>query len=128
MSAFLGIVLCVLGAPQGGEGPSVKLQDPVNVQYSKVDADPKKKFYMWVADVEEFQIRNANPNVEVELHPLTMALLIRGNVEIPLATRNSLADLEGRVTTRIVRVTIDRDRILIETPPDIPIRFNTFKP
>lgn len=113
MCTLTCLVLIMLPVQMESETPPVKVY---------LNTDPPGKgtaFYSWINKADMYKIINKNPKIRTSIYPDISAVYIEGSVLLPIETKNSFTGwVEG---SRIVRITIDKYRILVEVPPDIPI-------
>lgn len=103
-------------------GPLYVRPAPVTVYVDSATSKqfPKKEvFYAWVGDADSYKIVNTNPAIRVTNYPHISCVYITGTTLLPVETRNSYANWVPR--SRVARITIDTDRILVEVPKDIPV-------
>lgn len=130
--AALIVGLCVISVAFAREKEMQKsATNPLTVYVRTSDVrhvHNQRWFYSWIGGVDHYQITNSNPKIGVSNYPQHAEdnhLLIDGTVLLPIHTQHTLTGwVKG---SRIVRITIDEDQILIEVPPDIPIAITSHR-
>ena len=122
MRTMIGIVLICLAVAREKEKTNEVIK-PVTVYIDSVyvkEVHGKRLFYSWIGGADRYEVINSNPKISVSNYPQHPSVYLEGEILLPVHMQNTFTGwVKG---SRIMRITINEDHILMEVPPDIPVQ------